>query len=294
MNFNVTMIRVNNDVYLNGQWLPVGEAKVSVEDRSCMFGDAVYEVLRYYDGKPFAPKLHVERMRHSLDAVSIPLPEEFERLPQISDELVRRNAMPHCKAYWQISRGVAPREHEAPAGLKPTVLVMTYEVPPLNVDAPAPRKRAILTPDLRWLRCDIKAVTLLANVIAKTHALRAGAQEAILHRDGVVTEGSATTVFIVRGGVLMTHPLSPLILGGITRATLLELARKHNIPAQERPFTVDQLLTADEVFISGTTTHVGAVTEIDRRTVGEGDVGPVTARLNRLLIEHILATVTQG
>lgn len=274
-------------VFLNGRFVPRAEATLDIEDRGTLFADGIYEVLRYYGGKPLAMAAHEARLSQSMAAISLAPTEETRRFEAICDELVARNQLQEAKVYWQVTRGVAPREHVFPKVYRPTVLAIAYPAEPIDPTHPPRAGGAILAADERWHRCDIKSLMLLPNVLAKNRALEAGAQEAILHRSGTVTEGTSTSLCIVQNGALWTHPANQWILGGITRSILLDLARKAGIAACERTFTIEQLLAADEVFICGSTTHVMSITHVDGQPIGGGQIGTLTTRLNRLFLEHI-------
>lgn len=265
-------------VYLNGEFLPLSQAKVSVMDRGFLFADGVYEVLFYHQGKPMAAADHITRLKHSLAEVGIAQPDED--LLAISNQLVKQHNLTDAKVYWQITRGTEPvRNHVPHDGLKPTVFIMAEPEKPVDIAAGPAAVKAILVPDLRWHRCDIKSLLLLPNCMAKWQAKKAGCAEAILHRDRIVTEGSSTSLLIVKDGKLVTHPANHWILGGITRLQLLAIARRQNIPVHEATFTIDDMLAADEVMLGGTTTLVAGVIQIDDNTIADGKVGPITRKL---------------
>jgi D-alanine transaminase len=274
-------------VYLNGRFLPRSQATFDIEDRGTMFADGVYEVVRYYNARPLALDRHIARLKQSLAAIRITEPTELPRLGEITAELLNRNHYPEASVYWQVTRGPAKRHHLFPAQPKPTVLVLAYPLQPIDLHAPPPTVTAILADDIRWQHCAIKSLMLLPNVLAKNQAHDAGADEAILHRGDTVTEGTSTNVMVVRGGELWTHPANQWILGGITRSIILELARAEGITVFECAVTVSQLLEADEVFVSGSTTHVAGVLAVDGQVIGGGAVGPVTQRLHRALFARI-------
>jgi D-alanine transaminase len=275
-------------VWLNGQFLPRSQAKLDLEDRGAMFADGVYEVTRYYDGRPFAMAEHIARLKHSLAQVRITEPAEVARLGAISGELLARNGMKDAIVYWQVTRGSSPRKHVfPPSSVKPTMFVIAYSALKFDPAAPPQPKTAILHEDLRWHQCSIKSLMLLANVLAKQKAEEQGAYEAILHRGDVVTEGTATSVMIVRHGELWTHPANQLILGSITRAVLIDLARRIGVPVCEQPFTVKDLLASDEAFVCGTTSHVTPIVKVGDQTIGGGATGPVSTRLHEALVKHI-------
>lgn len=278
-------------VYLNGGFVPRSQATLDIEDRGAMFADGVYEVIRYYNGRPFRLQDHIHRLRTSLNEIELPPPPAVEHLDAIGNDLLQRNRLGDAKLYWQITRGSAPRDHAFPMPAKPpTVLGIAYQQPPLNSASPAATATAILTEDLRWPMCSIKSLMLLPNVLAKNKARLAGADEAILHRQGRVTEGTATSVFAVRAGELWTHEANQWVLGGITRQALLELARQAGTPVVEQALTTEQLLHADEVLMCGTTSHVTAVVAVDGQPIGDGRIGPITAKLHAALLDHIRQT----
>jgi D-alanine transaminase len=274
-------------VYLGGTIVPRRSAAVSIDDRGFLFGDAVYEVLRIVRGRFIEAERHLRRLARSLHEVSIPNPGLD--LLAVSADLLRRNGLGNAEAtvYVQVSRGAAVRQHAfPPPGTAPTVLV--------TVSAFSPRSElltngavAITLPDLRWSRCDIKSVNLLPNVLAAQRAAEAGAFEAILLRDGVVTEATRSNVLVVAGGVVRTHPTGPFILPGVTREVVLELAGEAGVAVREEAVGSDDLNAADEVFLTGTTADVMPVVKIDGRPVGAGRPGPMARRLGAMLAERI-------
>ncbi|HET9452862.1 MAG TPA: D-amino-acid transaminase [Gemmatimonadaceae bacterium] len=279
-------------VYLNGQFLPVEQAKLSVLDRGFIFGDGVYEVWRVVDGRLFEHQRHHRRLLHGLKALEIAMPAaDVDALEGVAYRLLRENSLEQGEGtfYVEITRGAAPRTHAfPPAGTKPTVfgMVSRFEVPHA---ARAAGAKAITQPDTRWLHCDIKTVQLLPNVMAKQKAQAAGALEAIFIRDGIVTEGTHTSVFGVKNGQLLTHPLSPLILPSITREVVLEIAREQRVPVREEPFTGKQLFELDELWVSGTTTDITPIVEVDGRKIGAGTPGPIAKQLYAALQARLYA-----
>jgi len=273
--------------YVNGEFLPIEEAKVSVEDRGLQFGDSIYEVIRGVKGKLFRSREHIERLRRSAEAIRMHLPFVHSFLENLVKEAYRRGEYEDAILYLQITRGAAPREHTFPERVTPSLIVtvrMTREIPEnlRRVGVPA-----ITTPDIRWGRCDIKSTNLLANVLAKEEARSKGAFEAIFVRDGIVTEGTATTVFVVRDGVLMTHPKGPRILPGITREETLKIAEKEGIEIREEAFTRKDLLNGDEVFLASTTVSILPVVSIDGREIGSGKPGAISLKLYELLLREM-------
>ncbi len=278
-------------VYLNGDWLPETEAKVSVFDRGFLFADAIYEVTAVIGGKLIDYAGHGVRLRRSLEELAIPCPLSQEALLAVHREIVRRNALEEGLIYLQISRGVADRDFAFPKGAEPTLVLFTQAKPVLD----NPRTKTGLSiatmPDWRWERRDIKTVQLLYPSMAKMEAMRRGADDAWLVEDGFVTEGSAATAHIVtKDGVLVTRPLSNAILHGITRASILDLARAEGIAVDERPFTVAEAKEAAEAFITSATNFAMPVVSIDEAPIGSGRPGPIAARLRDLYIADRLVT----
>ncbi len=275
-------------VFLNGRFLPRTAASLDIEERAAMFADGVYEVVRYYGSKPLAMREHAERLQRSMTEIAIEPTSDTQRIEDLSNELVRRNRLTEAKLYWQVSRGAAPRDHAYPKSTQPTVLLIASSAEPIDPAAPPRVIKTILANDERWHRCDIKSVMLLPNVLARNRAIQAGCYEAILHRGDRVTEGTCASLFIARGGEFWTHPADHWILGGITRSIILKLLKKHNLTCRERTYSVNELLTADEVFMCGSTTHVAAVSQIDSTVIGNGSAGPLTTRIHQLFMNHIV------
>ena len=254
-------------VYLNGEFCPRAEARVSVEDRAFVFGDGVYEVLRAINGKLFATRFHNDRLRRSLDGIRITLEESDspERFTEIGAQLLRENRLTEGEAtvYMQVTRGVATRLHNFPSPpVPPTVYISVSRFKP-HSDLAQSGATAISHPDLRWGRCDLKTLNLLPNVLAAQTAKERGAFEAMLIRDGVVTEGAKTNFFGVVDGSLRTHPCDNHILPGITRWVLNDLARGLNIALDETPIKVAEIPRLSELFITGTTTDVMPIVRLD-------------------------------
>lgn len=274
-------------VYLGGEIMPRNRATVSIDDRGFLFGDAIYEVIRVVRGRFIEPERHLRRLARSLREVGLPAPALD--LLGVATDLIRRNDLGGREAtvYAQVSRGAAPRQHAfPPSGTPPTVLVTAMPFTP-RTDLIASGVAVITLPDVRWSRCDIKSVNLLPNVLAAQRAAEAGAFEAILVRDGVVTEATRSNVLAVVGGVVRTHPTGPLILPGVTREVVLELASGAGIPVREEELGADELFAAEEVLLTGTTADVTPVVTVDGRAVGGGRPGPVGRRLGALLAERI-------
>ena len=257
--------------WLNGRYLPLEEARVPVEDRGFQFGDGVYEVIRVYRTVPFRLDRHLARLGRSLKGVGIVRPEPESKIREIC--LTLAGPMEDGIVYLQVTRGVAPRSHDAPRDLRPTFLAYGRLLPARSGKGVALRSVA----DNRWGRCDLKTICLLPNVLARREAADAGADDALFVRaDGTVTEAASSNVFMVRGGAIVTHPADHRILNGVTRDAVIEAAGGG---VEERPFTIDEARAADELFLTGTTTEVGPATALDGRPVGSGEPGPVALRL---------------
>ncbi len=266
-------------VYLNGSFVPYAEAVVPIEDRGFVFADGVYEAVRFYGGKPFALDEHLARLERSAAAIDLELPA-VEELAMATRETVVRNRCSDAVVYLQVTRGSAPRKHEFPVpSTTPTVFMIAREVARPDAKRLAAGVACITVPDIRWHRCNIKSIALLPNVLAKQQAAEAGAAEAVLVRDGVVTEGGSSNFFLVRDSCLFTHPADEHILAGITRGIVLSLARELRIEVREEKFGLSEVETANEAFISSTGIEILPVTTIDDRRVGCGLPGPVTMRL---------------
>ena len=268
-----------NVAFMNGAFVPLAEAKVSIEDRGFQFGDGVYEVIRTYKGHPFALEAHLARLDRSATALDLTQPYSHAEWTDHILEGIRRAAFSEAKIYIQLSRGVAPRDHAYSTELTPTVVMTVREFHPLDKSVQAAGVEALTTEDIRWGRCDIKSVNLLANVLARQQVKQAQVFEAILVRAGLVTEGAVSTVMVVQGGTVMTAPEGQHILSGVTRAVVLDLARSEGIPIQERCVSQEDLYGADEVFLTGTTVEVLAVVRIDGKIIGDGRPGPITKQL---------------
>lgn len=266
-------------VYLNGAYLAPDTARVSVFDRGFVFGDGVYEVVPVYGGRAFRLPHHLARLAHSLDAVRIADPLAHADWEAMCARLIDENGGGDLSLYIEVTRGVAPRDHAFP-DVAPTVFAYAT---PLTAPSPAQLRdgvAALTMEDIRWRRCDIKAIALLANVLARQEAIERGAQEAILVRDGLVTEGAASNVFIVQRDRVLTPPKGAFILPGITRDLVLELARDHGLACVERAFTKEELLSADEVWLTSSTKEVLPITHVDNRPIGGGRPGPLHAKLH--------------
>jgi D-alanine transaminase len=266
--------------WLNGSFVPLAEARISPLDRGFLFGDAVYEVVPVYDGRPFLLAEHLARLERSLKEMRIPNPRSRSEWAALFQELVARNGGGDLSLYLQVSRGVEQvRNHAISAGLTPTVFLMTSPRTPADPAALTDGLSAITLPDPRWKRCDIKSTALLGNVFAKSAAVEAGATEAILLADGQLREGASSSVLVVVGDTLMAPPYGPEILPGTTRDLCLRLATAAGIAVRIAPVRRAALAGADEILLSFASRGVLPVTRLDGAPVGSGKPGPVWRRL---------------
>jgi D-alanine transaminase len=263
-----------NTVYLNGEFVPSELAMISPFDRGFIFGDGVYEVIPVFGGRLFRLPHHLQRLGNSLTAIGLAAPLSAEQWREVLQRLVDDAGGGDQSLYLQVTRGVAPRNHAFPKNTKPTVFAYTQKKVFAEKTGQQSGAAVITAADIRWLRCDIKSTSLLAAVMLREQAERAGAIEAILIRDGLVTEGAASNVFLVRDSVLITPPKGQFILPGITRDLVLELAREHDIAVQERDVKEGELLQAQEVWITSSTNEIKPVASINGTAVA-GTPGPL-------------------
>lgn len=271
---------MTEQVYLNGAYLPLADAKVSVLDRGFLFGDGVYEVIPAYKGRLFRLEDHITRLNNSLDGIRLPLPHSVADWEAIFRPLLADDRDQYI--YLQVTRGYAPkRDHGFPEQIVPTVFAMSADIKPFagRVDG----IKAITLDDTRWQLCNIKAITLLGNILLRQEALDQGCAEAILVRNGYVVEGAASNLFAVLDGELITPPKSHEILPGITRDVILELAAANNIPYQEDIIALEALHNASEIWVASSTREIVPVIELDGEQVGDGKPGPVWKRMDDLL-----------
>lgn len=265
--------------FINGRFLAWEEATISIDDRGFQFGDAVYEVIRTYRGNPFELASHLARLDRSARELSLLQPYSRDQWMRWIQQGLGLSGYQDAKIYIQLTRGAAPREHSFPSENRPTVVMTIREFHPLGPEVRRAGVNACTREDLRWGRCDIKSVNLLANVLAREEAKKAGVFETILVRDGFVMEGAVSNVMAVQRGVVMTAPEGPRILSGVTRTVVLELAKKEDIAIEERFIPADLLYQVDEVFLTGTTLEVLGVVQIDGNIIGSGQPGPITRTL---------------
>lgn len=262
-------------VYLNGEYLPLNEAKVSVLDRGFIFGDGVYEVIPAYGGKALRFEHHMQRLQNSLDAVRISNPLSNEQWLEIISKLIAETGSEDQSIYLHITRGVASRDHQFPDEAKPTVFVMSNILQPVNPKLLQEGISAVTLDDFRWQHCNIKAIALLPNILLRQQAVEKDSMEAILIRDGNMTEGAASNLFIVSNGVIKTPPKDNKLLPGITRDLIVELAESHNMPAEEIVISEKEFLAAEEIWLTSSTKEVLPVTKLNEQPVGNGKPGAI-------------------
>jgi D-alanine transaminase len=272
-------------VYLNGSFVPMDEARVPVLDRGFIFGDGVYEVVPVYARRAFRIAEHLRRLQYSLDQIKLRNPYSEQEWTRLILELVARCPHDDQSLYLQVTRGVAKRDHVFPKDAVPTVFMMTNRLSTPTPEMVARGVPAITAVDNRWLRCDIKSTALLGNVLMRQLAAEAGANEAIMLRDGQLTEGSASNVFVVVRGVIVSPPKSNLILPGTTYDVVLELAQQAGMPVEVRQVSEAELRAADEIWVTSATREVLAVTALDGKPVGAGAPGTVFRRMHQLFTE---------
>jgi D-alanine transaminase len=275
--------RLSETVYLNGRFLPLEEASIPVLDRGFLLGDAVYEVIPVYGRRPFRLREHLARLQYSLDNIKLRNPHSVAEWTKLLQEVVDRNPWEDQGLYLQVTRGVARRDQSFPnPPVPPTVFAMAHDMRPPSAEQRLSGVPVITREDFRWLRCDIKATSLIANCLLRQEATEAGCAEVILLRNGNVTEGSASNVFIVESGLVVTPPKSNLILSGITYDFVLELARDNGVPFEVRDLSVSELYAAEEVWLSSSLREVLPVTTVDGMPVGDGQPGPIYHRMYEL------------
>ena len=273
-------------IYLNGEFMPIEQARIPVLDRGFIFGDGVYEVIPVYSRRPFRLAEHLRRLQASLDGIRLANPHDDAEWTRLVRRLLELNAPEDQSLYLQVTRGVAKRDHAFPTGVAPTVFMMS------NALSTPPREQvekgvgAITAADNRWLRCDIKSIALLPNVLLRQLAVDAGCVEAVLLRDGIMSEGAASNIFVVKDGILLAPPKSHLMLPGITYDVVLELAQADGIKYQVRAIPESGLRGADEAWLTSSTKEVLAIVMLDGKAVGGGVPGPVFRRMYALYQEY--------
>jgi len=269
-------------IYLNGRFMPIEEAMVPVLDRGFIFGDGVYEVIPAYSRLPFRLAEHLRRLQNSLDAIGLKNPYSDAEWAQLIAELIAQNDGEDQYLYLHITRGVAKRDHAFPKVVTPTVFMMSSPLPAPPPELKASGVTAITTQDNRWLRCDIKSISLLPNVLLRQQAVEAGTMEALLLRDGFMTEGAASNIFVVSQGVLLAPPKNNLMLPGITYDLVLELAEADGMPTRVAPVAEATVRAADELWLTSSTREVLPITVLDGQPVGNGQSGLLFKRMDSL------------
>jgi D-alanine transaminase len=278
--------------YVNGSFVPLSEAKVSILDRGFLFADGIYEVAAVLDGKLVDNASHLARLERSVGEISLKLPESIERVVEIQKELIARNKLDNGLVYIEVTRGAdTGRDFAFPKGVKPTMIMFTSVKDVVNAVSAKTGIPVITVPDIRWARRDIKSVALLAQVLAKQAAAEAGAGEAWMVQDGKVTEGGSSSAFILtQDDVIVTRQNGSEILPGCTRKAVVKLAQERQLRVEERPFSIDEALKAKEAFITSASSFVQAVVSIDGKQVANGKPGPMTDRLREIYIDFARAT----
>jgi D-alanine transaminase len=274
-------------VFLNGEFIKKEKAKISPNDRGFIFADGVYEVAKYYNGKPFRYEDHLKRLERSLAELEIVYPK-IDGLEAIFTELITKNNLQdkHAGVYLQITRGEHKRVHHFPENVKPTVYAFAFELPSFKENLEN-GIRVITHEDIRWQRCDIKSVSLLPNTMLYNKAVKAGAGECVLIRDGMVTEATHSSVLGVKNGTMITRPLSNLILPGITRKVILEICAKNQIPFEEREFSEAEMLDMDEIIIAGTGSEITPAIQVNDTIIGNGKPGEITRYIQNKFFELV-------
>jgi D-alanine transaminase len=281
-------------VYLNGRFLPLEQAQISVLDRGFIFGDGVYEVIPAYSGHAFRFQEHLARLQRSLDCVRLQNPYTVTQWQDLVRELIARKEPEDQSIYIHITRGVAPRDHAFPADTAPTVFMLSSVLSPPPAAQIEYGVAAVSARDIRWDRCDIKAIALLPNVLLRQQAIDAGAVETVLFRDGILTEGAASNIFAVERGVILAPPKDHHMLPGITYDLVLELAAAHGVPAEIGHFGEARIRAADELWLTSSTREVLAIVALDGKPVADGKPGPLQRKMygwyqdykNRVMRQH--------
>ncbi len=273
---------IQNLVYLNGSFIPIEDARISVLDRGFIFGDGVYEVVPVYSRRLFRLTEHLRRLQNSLEGIRLKNPHLDVEWRELLEKIVASNESDDQSIYLQITRGVAPRDHSFPEDVTPTVFIMSSPLLAPSKEIIAAGVSAITANDNRWLRCDIKATSLLPNVLLRQKALDENAVEALLLREGFLTEGSTSNIFVVKNEMLLAPPKSYLMLPGITYDVVLELAAAHDIPHEIRNISEYEICTAQELLLTSSTKGIMSITHLDGKPVGNGKPGKIFLQLYQL------------
>lgn len=272
-------------IYLNGKFMPIEEACIPVLDRGFIFGDGVYEVIPAYSRKPFRLAEHLDRLQHSVDGIRLQNPFSNDDWENLLEQVIAKNEGEDQYLYLHLTRGVAKRDHAFP-NVPPTVFIMSNPLPPPPAELLVSGASAITALDNRWTRCDVKAISLLPNVLLRQLAVDVDALETILIRDGFLTEGAASNIFVVKDKILLAPPKSHLMLPGITYDVVLELAAVHQITHEIREISETEMRTADEILLTSSTKEIMPITLLDNKPVGSGKPGELFARLHALYQQY--------
>lgn len=275
-------------VYLNGEFIEQERATVSIMDRGMLFGDGVYEVIPAYHGHAFLLQQHLARLHNSLNSIYLQIDDHFfKELPQLIEKLIELNGGGDMQIYLQITRGsYGTRKHSLPSITKPTVILFTLHNPFPDYALLSQGIAVITLPDLRWKRCDVKAITLLPNILLNHQAEQQGAVEVILINDGHAIEGSSSNLFIVKNDIIITPPKGHYMLGGITRDFIVSLAREHHLPIEERMITTQELSNADEIWVTNSTREIRPVIKLNDQTISGGAAGPYWEKMYHLFQQY--------
>jgi D-alanine transaminase len=285
---------MENIVFLNGEYCKAQDAKVSIFDRGYLFGDGIYEVVPVINGKVIDKAPFFERLDGSMKKIGLKAPHTHEEVMTILNTLIEKNNVVEGGIYMQVTRGVAPREFYFPTDVPTTFMAFTFKKEIINNPYATQGIKVVSLEDIRWKRRDIKSISLLGQVLAKEEAHQKGAFEGWMVEDGFVTEGTSSAAFIVKNGVLITRPLSNAILPSIRRKLLMEYTKANNIKVEERPFTIDEALQADEAFMASATVFVLPIIELDGKPIGEGKPGPMVQKLRAMYVEAALKEAAEA
>ncbi|HVW65697.1 MAG TPA: D-amino acid aminotransferase [Nitrosospira sp.] len=281
-------------IYLNGDFMPIEEARIPVLDRGFIFGDGVYEVIPVYSRKPFRLAEHLRRLQHSLDGIRLRNPHTIEEWTHLLEQIIAGNDSNDQSLYLHVTRGVAKRDHAFPKGVPPTVFIMSNPLFTPSGEWLETGVAAITSTDNRWLRCDVKAISLLPNVLLRQMAIDADAMETVLLRDGYMTEGAASNIFVVKDEVLLAPPKNHLMLPGITYDVILELAAARKIPHEVREISEQEVRSAEELLLTSSTKEILPITRLDGKPVGNGRPGALFAMLYQLYQEYKVTVMRGG
>jgi D-alanine transaminase len=281
-------------IYLNGDFMPIEEARIPVLDRGFIFGDGVYEVIPVYSRKPFRLAEHLRRLQHSLDGIRLRNPHTIEEWTHLLEQIIAGNDSNDQSLYLHVTRGVAKRDHAFPKGVPPTVFIMSNPLFTPSGEWLETGVAAITSTDNRWLRCDVKAISLLPNVLLRQMAIDADAMETVLLRDGYMTEGAASNIFVVKDKALLAPPKNHLMLPGITYDVILELAAARKIPHEVREISEQEVRSAEELLLTLSTKEILPITRLDGKPVGNGRPGALFAMLYQLYQEYKVTVMRGG